>query len=475
MIGDMDTPRKAVDHFYRFWRRFRSWREFPQDKEWCDLNEAESRDERRWMERRNARLRNKARRGEMQRIARLVDAAFASDPRLRMWRLQEEAARAQVQRDREEQERRTAREAEERKKREEEAKQRAVLEERQQRKSRKREMSKARARLRRALSDAQPFLDQADSDLICANCTRETLDALRQLVEADVAQQLEQLSISTRDRFAAEVGRIRQHAEEEEERRCKAQTEQAHAQQKTEGARSAAQDPWTLEELGLLDRAMKRYPIGTKRRWEIISNFIGTRSSAQCIAYSKSLQSTAGHISTDAALAQFRKRLAETQTASKRAETTAGPPPARVQNPEGIRVTLGAAAAKPAQPKAAAPAAKPAQTKRAPQLVYVGPAKPPQAAAATPSSAPSPTTTTTTTATSAPGASAARPAGAKAKREWSQEEQSLFEAGMKQFPAALKTRWDSIAAMIPTRTKRECIVHYKELIQLIRARQQQAT
>ncbi|CAK9142146.1 unnamed protein product, partial [Ilex paraguariensis] len=59
-LGDESTPRKEVDSFYNFWYSFKSWREFPHADEF-DLEQAESRDHKRWMERQNAKLSEKAR------------------------------------------------------------------------------------------------------------------------------------------------------------------------------------------------------------------------------------------------------------------------------------------------------------------------------------------------------------------------------------------------------------------------------
>jgi DnaJ family protein C protein 2 len=53
-LGDMDTPMDEVDEFYRFWHGFQSWREFPLEDAY-DPEEASSREERRWIERKNER------------------------------------------------------------------------------------------------------------------------------------------------------------------------------------------------------------------------------------------------------------------------------------------------------------------------------------------------------------------------------------------------------------------------------------
>ena len=92
-LGDDNTPLKEVDNFYNFWYSFKSWREFPHADEF-DLEQAESRDHKRWMERQNAKLTEKARKEDYARIRTLVDNAYKRDPRI-LRRKEEEKAEKQ--------------------------------------------------------------------------------------------------------------------------------------------------------------------------------------------------------------------------------------------------------------------------------------------------------------------------------------------------------------------------------------------
>ncbi|KAG9138277.1 hypothetical protein Leryth_001487 [Lithospermum erythrorhizon] len=74
-FGNDSSPIQQVDKFYNFWYSFKSWREFPHADEF-DLEQAESRDHKRWMERQNAKLSEKARKEEAVRIRSLVDSAY---------------------------------------------------------------------------------------------------------------------------------------------------------------------------------------------------------------------------------------------------------------------------------------------------------------------------------------------------------------------------------------------------------------
>ncbi|KDD73874.1 hypothetical protein H632_c1769p0, partial [Helicosporidium sp. ATCC 50920] len=77
-LGTEDSPVPQVQRFYDFWYRFQSWREFPHPDE-EDVEGAESREHRRWIERQNAKLRVQATRGEARRLRDLVEAAERLD------------------------------------------------------------------------------------------------------------------------------------------------------------------------------------------------------------------------------------------------------------------------------------------------------------------------------------------------------------------------------------------------------------
>ena len=45
----------------------------------------------------------------------------------------------------------------------------------------------------------------------------------------------------------------------------------------------------------------------------------------------------------------------------------------------------------------------------------------------------------------------------------------IIEA-LKTYPATLDDRWEKISECIPTRSKKDCILRYKELVELIQAK-----
>ena len=63
----------------QFWFEFKSWRDFADADEY-DVEEAGFREEKRWMERENNKLRAKKRKAEASRIQKLVDLSYQNDP-----------------------------------------------------------------------------------------------------------------------------------------------------------------------------------------------------------------------------------------------------------------------------------------------------------------------------------------------------------------------------------------------------------
>lgn len=53
---------------------------------------------------------------------------------------------------------------------------------------------------------------------------------------------------------------------------------------------------------------------------------------------------------------------------------------------------------------------------------------------------------------------------------WSPEEQKILEQALKTYPASVENRWERIAECLPTRTKKDCMVRYKELVAAIQSK-----
>ena len=73
---------QEVDDFYSFWFSFKSWREFEHDTDEFDLDQAEFREEKRWMQRQIEKQKKELKNKENRRVAKLVERAYKTDPRV---------------------------------------------------------------------------------------------------------------------------------------------------------------------------------------------------------------------------------------------------------------------------------------------------------------------------------------------------------------------------------------------------------
>ncbi|KAF5739227.1 dnaJ subfamily C member 2 [Tripterygium wilfordii] len=285
LLGDENTPLSEVDSFYDFWYSFKSWREFPHADEF-DLEQAESRDHRRWMERQNAKLGEKARKEEYVRVRTLVDNAYKRDPRIQR-RKEEEKAEKQRKKEarflaKKQQEEEAVRIAEEEKRHKEEEERRAVEAAQQQKKVKEKEkklLRKERTRLRTLSSpvSSQRLLGLSDNDVenLCMSLDTEQLRGICEKMEGkegmEVAKVLRGACEYNHDSAVKKQDDKNEHENGSVEVNRKAPLSSYERKEK----------PWGKEEIELLRKGIQKYPKGTSRRWEVISEYIGTGRSVE--------------------------------------------------------------------------------------------------------------------------------------------------------------------------------------------------
>lgn len=287
-LGDEKTPLKEVDSFYDFWYSFKSWREFPHADEF-DLEQAESREHKRWMERQNAKLREKARKEENTRVRTLVDNAYRRDPRI-LRRKEEEKAQKQKKKEakllaKKLQEEEAARKAEEerlQKEKEEKQAAEAALQQKKIKEKEKKLLRKERTRLRTLSAPvvSQRLLSLADDD-VESLCMSLDMAQLRNLCDKmDSRPELERAEI------LREARGLPNGSESKKQDECKSMHQNSSV--KTNGTvqlssyeKKEKEKPWGKEEIELLRKGMQKYPKGTSRRWEVISEYIGTGRSVE--------------------------------------------------------------------------------------------------------------------------------------------------------------------------------------------------
>ncbi|KAM3300483.1 hypothetical protein ACQJBY_041482 [Aegilops geniculata] len=297
-LGDDATPVVDVDQFYNFWYNFKSWREFPHEDEY-DLEQAESREHKRWMERQNAKIQEKAKKVEYTRVRNLVDNAYRKDPRIQRRKEQEKAekqrrkeAKYMAKKLQEEEAARAA--EEERKRKEEEAKIAAAaadirkkLKEKEKKALRK-EKNRLRALVGQVVGESHFSLSKEDVETVCTSHDFEQLKKLCDIMEdKDTAEKARLLrgALSKEENSSNTSKEEKVHANGVADSTPKSTVPQGTPKSTapqviTLGNSEKKEKEWGKEEVELLRKAIHKYPKGTNKRWEVISEFIGTGRSA---------------------------------------------------------------------------------------------------------------------------------------------------------------------------------------------------
>ncbi|XP_043720505.1 dnaJ homolog subfamily C member 2-like [Telopea speciosissima] len=293
-LGEENNPVEEVDRFYNFWYNFRSWREFPQSDDF-DLEQAESRDHKRWMERQNSKLREKARKEEYVRIRALVDNAYKRDPRI-LKRKEEEKAEKQRKKEarflaRKMQEEEAARVAEEEKRKKEEEDRmaaEAALNQKKVKEKEKKLLRKERTRLRTLSGSvsSQRLLDLTEDDVesICMSFETEQLRSLCDNIEHKEGIERAQLIKDALGGNRNSEGPKQAEKNAQQNGSVEVNKNVAGVQVKDANPLSGyekKEKPWGREEIELLRKGMQKYAKGTSRRWEVISEYLGTGRSVE--------------------------------------------------------------------------------------------------------------------------------------------------------------------------------------------------
>ena len=295
MLGHVDDGEAKVKVFYNFWRTFSSWRDFSADDEHTpsDIETAESRDERRWMQRQNEVAREKRKRAEYQRIQTLVERAFTNDPRIARFKAEAERVKEEARKAKED----AKRAADDVKRAEDAVKQKAEAEERERAEAEKKDKLAAKNRIKKALkrlrdaaqacADAHPgawsLVDLEAALEKLKNVEPKQAKELADAVEASGS--LDALFAAAND-GAGLAGKA-------------AAAPQAAAAASTGAAEnkpvSKKEKTWPADALSALAKALAKHPGGTRNRWEVISSYLLTTGFAatadECIAAAKVLAS----------------------------------------------------------------------------------------------------------------------------------------------------------------------------------------
>mmetsp|Transcript_10573 Transcript_10573/g.17253 ORF Transcript_10573/g.17253 Transcript_10573/m.17253 type:complete len:570 (+) Transcript_10573:45-1754(+) len=319
-LGSDETDIAKVSRFYAYWQRFESWRDFSKFDEFKDgdVDNAESRMEKRWMLKQNESARAKAKKKEYERVKTLVRRAMEKDPRLLRAKVEAQVAKArafQEKKERIEAEKRAKKEAEEAEEAARVEAERVRLEgervEREQKQASKKAFKKCIRMIRKAC-DRRDLLDAVE--LLNGHYTAE--EEIRHILlafnDGDGGPEL-LLKESAIVLEKQEEGRRLVEARLEEDR-----------QKRLEKKREKQFAPWSADELSSLAKAMKKFPGGTRNRWMMVCKYLNTipgstveRTQEDCIQQSKIMASDTEKRkdlgTSKAAFDQFQKKLAPSE------------------------------------------------------------------------------------------------------------------------------------------------------------------
>ena len=463
-LGDKDTSFDDVYRFYEYWGRFESWRDFSlkaAEENDFHLEEAGSREEKRWMQKENDKLARSMKKEEYKRLATLVDKAKAADPRLKAAKEMEKQKKEQAKLNRvamhkqKEEAKRKEEEEEAKKKEVEEAKMKIVRaqakalrdkDKRRMRFARSRfralcEILRIRARLAGGKEGGREGVVSPEEEDFMFECVDvagmeeavEALEGVPYVYNADesapppqapteaLVEGVKQVKvIVARERKARQGGGAdSEDSDAQAAEAAVAATAAAAAAAAAVAAAAAKKEvPWTEEELGVLAKAVVRFPAGTQKRWQCIADYINhlmkldhLRTKEECIKQYQVVQSTVGKASV-------------------------------MKVVSGGGGTGGGGGAK--------------------------------AAVTTP--------VATTTAAAAPVVAAVVVPSKVVGEEggagdgWSQEQQKQLEAGLVKFPASMEKneRWKCIAEGVEGKSKKECAERFKVLKALMAKKKEAA-
>ncbi|CAF0886540.1 unnamed protein product [Brachionus calyciflorus] len=417
-LGDDNSNFEDVNKFYSFWYDFDSWREFSYlDEESKDS--AADREERRWIDKQNKAARAKRKKEEMARIRQLVDNAYACDPRIQKFKQEEKRKkeeeklkRKEAARLREEEIMRKQEEARLAKEKQEEEERKKIEAQKKEKEQQRKMKQKERKTFRSTIKDFEYF---AQDEVERVN----NMEKLEHLIESMSLSEIQNLneSIQKSDSQKESVKKI--IFDKLENKTTDTTTTNTNT---TEDIKKEA--PKSIEKVNhetsipvvksgpveWVDDEIKLLIKGSK----LIA--MGTRERWEVIANFIEEHSRGKYKRTG------KECLAKTK---------------EMQNPDNkFREEIN----KKAYEKAIGAKKEEVAIKEKPSERYIS-----------------------------PGEQFLAEQGSNLGA-WTPDEQKILEQALKTYPATLTDRWDKIAECLPTRSKKDCIMRYKELVEIIQAK-----
>jgi DnaJ homolog subfamily C member 2 len=300
-LGDMNTPINDVYRFYEYWINYESWRDFTGVNAEHKIDDAMSRDEKRYYMKENEAQAKKLKKKEMNRIIGMVMLAEKYDPRItadkEKKRLAKEAEKEAKEADVKNRAELDAASKAWAQKEEDEAKARegAPLTKADKEKLKKNE-SKARNTFRKLLrtsatlghgSGEYGIVSEQDVEILCGNCSLDEVNLMNNALGGEPAVKDSALyTAGGAGDVLAMLERMKEKANQgvDDERIAKEakrrETLEAAVTKKKSAPAPGTVVPdrdWTAEELAVISNALLRYPASTANRWVLITNYVNDK------------------------------------------------------------------------------------------------------------------------------------------------------------------------------------------------------
>merc|ERR1711976_44710 len=420
-FGDENSTMEEVDDFYNAWYDFESWREFTYEQ-LEELERAEDSWERRMIQTELNRKNKGKRKEEVKRIRSLVDNAYASDPRIKRFQ-KEEKLRKEAEKEKKRLER-EAKKAEilakekaiEDAKRAEEEKKQAEIQrqkdlEKKNRDKLKKQIKNCRKALRKVVSDKLGENSVVDTEINLI-CTQYEALQLNDFTEKmSKIDKADDFVKTVQNEFEAIKQSLKNDEQKEEEEKAK----------RIQAAKKEKE--WSVQEIQILVKAANVFPAGTTKRWDKISTYYNdhhapediNRTPKDCMAAIKMLSTKAQDAKGGAASSGDADDAFSLFLTQRKHQNESKPLNGEISEDYS--------------------------KKHAEQ---------------TDEKAKNETKTNQSQA-------------------WTAVEQKKLEQALRTYPANYgKERWDKIAEAMPNRSKRECMLRYKQIVEQLKAKKQAA-
>jgi len=272
-LGNDKTPIKKVLKFYKFWDSFETWRDFSCHDEY-DVEEAQDRYERKYMQNENAKIRSKYIKTERGRLNELYRIAYRNDPRIKRHNEEEEKEKELKKKEKFDKKQKAR---EEKSRKENETRFRMEEEKRKLEEAKQRERLKVQLEGQMRENMIAKFKEIADAKLKPFNYEYDQYfveEFVKKQTDGDIKIIIDAIEVMKDDEEGfEEIKELIKTKEEESIQRIRGGTIKDKA--KIEENKTKTKN-WNKEDYALLAKSLNKFPGGTPDRWKTIANYMGT-------------------------------------------------------------------------------------------------------------------------------------------------------------------------------------------------------